>query len=662
VVRGDNRPSRHSIGIGAKILGPSPADIREVTVSQDGGEYYYKFIEDDVGYDFMSGMYYWHGDQVPPNGTYTFSVEDKKGRTATASKSFTFNALPIVDTGITPADSAYVNTTTPSFSWSSVGEGYYYRIMIMHWNGTIVYFSSRSTDTAVTVPPGVLLPNTSYKWRIEVHDGPTGGVVNNRSRTNLMGFSTGPDPYTLDMNFGIVWSDNNYYSGPGKLLATQIVGPLPNDVVDLNVSGPAGYNYDFMHTDIIFNRDDGGIYAHSEPGYPPNGRYNFSVEDVYGAIDTDYKDLIFSEIPIADRSTFSPENKAYITTLTPTLSWAAVSGSPRYYGVIIWDWRRRIIFFNDTATTEIYTTVPDGVLELDATYMWRVDVFDDSSGLVADNRSSSGYYCFTIPSSLDTDGDGIADLVDTAPTVPSNDFSDGTTTGSITDRGDQVLFITDQPHPDGVRITASIDGGPKKAKVSACDGAATYKLTAGDQVVVTCGSLETIILNGTVEILFVAADGTPATTSLDEGYSLVFEPITFTFTAPPTNPDVVVVVVDGKEFSIAPGESERRIVDIKPGSYPNSINLNSKGVVPVAVLTAEDLDASNLDPSTVNFAGASAVRWTLEDVDYDGDVDLLFHFNIQELNLNEDSTEATLFGSTYNGEPFEGTDTVKIVP
>lgn len=103
-------------------------------------------------------------------------------------------------------------------------------------------------------------------------------------------------------------------------------------------------------------------------------------------------------------------------------------------------------------------------------------------------------------------------------------------------------------------------------------------------------------------------------------------------------------------------------IDIKPGSDPNSINLGSKGVVPVAVLTTDDFDASTVDPTTVEFAGASLVRWTMEDVDSDGDMDLLFHFKTQELELDKDSTEATLTGETYGGNPIEGTDTVNIVP
>jgi hypothetical protein len=102
-------------------------------------------------------------------------------------------------------------------------------------------------------------------------------------------------------------------------------------------------------------------------------------------------------------------------------------------------------------------------------------------------------------------------------------------------------------------------------------------------------------------------------------------------------------------------------IDIKPGSDPNSINLRSKGVVPVSVLTTDDFDATKIDPSTVFFADAPSVRWTMCDIDQDGDQDMLFHFTTQELNLNEDSAEATLTGY-MEGKLFEGTDSVRIVP
>jgi len=110
-----------------------------------------------------------------------------------------------------------------------------------------------------------------------------------------------------------------------------------------------------------------------------------------------------------------------------------------------------------------------------------------------------------------------------------------------------------------------------------------------------------------------------------------------------------------------PGPCREAIIDIKPGSDPNSINLGSKGVVPVAVLTTDEYDATLIDPDTVRFADAAPVRWTQEDVDGDGDIDMLFHFKTQELNLDENSTKATLTGNNTDGGAFWGTDTVKIV-
>jgi hypothetical protein len=49
-------------------------------------------------------------------------------------------------------------------------------------------------------------------------------------------------------------------------------------------------------------------------------------------------------------------------------------------------------------------------------------------------------------------------------------------------------------------------------------------------------------------------------------------------------------------------------------------------------------------------------------VDGDGDLDLLFHFGTENLNLTEDSEYATLTGQTFDGHEITGTDSVQIVP
>jgi hypothetical protein len=102
-------------------------------------------------------------------------------------------------------------------------------------------------------------------------------------------------------------------------------------------------------------------------------------------------------------------------------------------------------------------------------------------------------------------------------------------------------------------------------------------------------------------------------------------------------------------------------IDIKPGSFPNSINLRNKGVVPVAILGTSDFNVDDVDVSTVEFAGAMPVRFSFEDVNLDGHVDLVFHFRTQDLQLTTSSTQATLTGETTGGVPITGTDSVRIV-
>ncbi|MCK5261859.1 MAG: hypothetical protein KAJ44_06735, partial [Thermoplasmatales archaeon] len=74
-------------------------------------------------------------------------------------------------------------------------------------------------------------------------------------------------------------------------------------------------------------------------------------------------------------------------------------------------------------------------------------------------------------------------------------------------------------------------------------------------------------------------------------------------------------------------------IDIKPGSYPNSINPKSKGNVPVAILTTDDFDASDVGPATIVFLDATPIQWAMDDVDFDGDLDMILHFKTQELDF-----------------------------
>jgi len=84
----------------------------------------------------------------------------------------------------------------------------------------------------------------------------------------------------------------------------------------------------------------------------------------------------------------------------------------------------------------------------------------------------------------------------------------------------------------------------------------------------------------------------------------------------------------------------------------------------VAILTTDDFDATNVDPGTVVFGPGKALptHIAIEDVDGDGDNDMILHFKTQEVGFSAEGIEATLSGQTLDGKYIEGTDTVRIVP
>jgi hypothetical protein len=115
-------------------------------------------------------------------------------------------------------------------------------------------------------------------------------------------------------------------------------------------------------------------------------------------------------------------------------------------------------------------------------------------------------------------------------------------------------------------------------------------------------------------------------------------------------------------------QCSEQLIDIKPGSDPNSINLKKKGLTPVAILGSDSFDVANIDPSTLSFSGASPAHDLMdpvvlsdhyEDVNGDGWTDLVSHYNTQELGLSAGTYDLYLTGETFVGEPFWGADEVR---
>jgi hypothetical protein len=122
-------------------------------------------------------------------------------------------------------------------------------------------------------------------------------------------------------------------------------------------------------------------------------------------------------------------------------------------------------------------------------------------------------------------------------------------------------------------------------------------------------------------------------------------------------------------------------IDIKPGGCPNPFNVVSRGVLPAAILGSEDFDVSLVDSASVQLAGVSAIRSSLEDVAtpvLDGDEcacsedgpdswpDLTLKFETRAIlgaigDVNDgDVLPLTLTGLLQDGTLIEGTDCVVI--
>lgn len=85
----------------------------------------------------------------------------------------------------------------------------------------------------------------------------------------------------------------------------------------------------------------------------------------------------------------------------------------------------------------------------------------------------------------------------------------------------------------------------------------------------------------------------------------------------------------------------------------------------MAILTTDTFDATTVDPSTVEFGKtgteASASHYALEDIDLNGDTDLILHFSTQDTGIACGDTVALLTGETLSQEIIEGSDFILTV-
>ena len=132
--------------------------------------------------------------------------------------------------------------------------------------------------------------------------------------------------------------------------------------------------------------------------------------------------------------------------------------------------------------------------------------------------------------------------------------------------------------------------------------------------------------------------------------------------------DLDYLIVDDLEFGLCALDVT---IDVRPGSERNSVNCRAdRAVIPVALLSTDDFDATTVDHTSVSFEGATEThrhprsgepRRHVEDVDGDGDLDLVFHVRLEETDLDCGSSRGVLKGYAFDGRRIQGSDLVRMV-
>ncbi len=108
-------------------------------------------------------------------------------------------------------------------------------------------------------------------------------------------------------------------------------------------------------------------------------------------------------------------------------------------------------------------------------------------------------------------------------------------------------------------------------------------------------------------------------------------------------------------------------IDIKPGEGPAPINTKSKGTIPVAVLSSPTFDAvAQVDQTSLTFGHTGSEKSLAfcsgpQDVNGDGLLDLVCHFNTPLTQFQAGDTKGILKGKILGGNTIMGTDAVVIV-
>ncbi len=279
-----------------------------------------------------------------------------------------------------PILSSPINNSTgisisPALTWQSVSGADYYRLevnMQPDFTGTIIFDVDTLSDTSYTITG--LMNNSTYYWRVRA--------------LNSFGFSS---------------EASSTFSFTTKLLAAVLITPENNSVgISLSpklswLAIPSADNYrlevntqpDFTGT-IIFDADTLTDTTQTLTGLLNNSNYYWRVialNDSGFSSDTSSTFLFTTKLSTAILS--SPSNNSIGVSLSPILSWFAVSGADKYRLEVNTqpDFGGTIIFDSDTISS---TFSQIQALENNTLHYWRITGLNNS-GNTSDTSSTFSF-------------------------------------------------------------------------------------------------------------------------------------------------------------------------------------------------------------------------------------------------------------------------------
>jgi hypothetical protein len=362
-----------------------------------------------------------------------FTAVDSLGRKAEATYHYEARDLPSI-ASLTPTNGSYVGTA-PTLSWTKPADGYAYQVWVLDYNysstGAIWYVSDITTDTSVTVPAGVLLPDTPYYWFVRLFDRANNPM--NYTMSPIYPFYTGA--YTAAPVFSSVQMVTRPPTGSNLKYSTywdaKVEGLAPWDVtgwrfkkgetiVALGTTAPSfDVQSDGSTFEVTFQTDapplDGNDYSLEMDVKRPAGSITTIIQ---AGISYTYK-----AVQAVDLTSLVPSGNYYFKTCTPTFSWNPVSDPDTYYRFQLFDplWGK-IFLWKSAWSKATSVTVPAGVLIPGGTYYWTVRTtpsIDPSDYVRAyvNTEGNSGIramYRFTLQPPLqgDVSGNGEVNLED----------------------------------------------------------------------------------------------------------------------------------------------------------------------------------------------------------------------------------------------------------